>query len=115
MVSMAGCKDIIEKKDVLLKGLIDLYLSKEFEEIVFVASGSSYNIANCAKYAIQKFLKVRVTVINSITFAKYENLYFNKALILCLSQSGRSTSKYYCSSKKSKRNGLYLWSNINGR
>ena len=98
------CKDIIEKKDVLLKGLIDLYLSKEFEEIVFVASGSSYNIANCAKYAIQKFLKVRVTVINSITFAKYENLYFNKALILCLFQSGRSTNTI-AAVKKAKEMG----------
>lgn len=86
------CKSIMDNKDDLLKSLVDLYLSKDFEEILFVASGSSYNIANCAKYAIQKFLKVRVTVINSITFAKYDNLCFEKALVLCLSQSGRSTN-----------------------
>lgn len=88
----AACKRIMKNRESLLNELVELYLSKDYSKVLIVASGSSFNIANCAKYAMEDNLKKRVEVLNSITFAKYDYSYHKDALVLCLSQSGRSTN-----------------------
>lgn len=86
------CESILKNKDSLLKGLVEQFCSKDYKEIVLVASGSSYNIASCSKYAIQHYLKVKVELVHSVTYAKYDYQFHEGALVICMSQSGRSTN-----------------------
>ncbi|MDD4643055.1 MAG: SIS domain-containing protein [Erysipelotrichaceae bacterium] len=88
----SACKRIMKNRESLLNELVELYLSKDYSKVLIVASGSSFNIANCAKYAMEDNLKKRVETVNSITFAKYDYAYHKDAFVLCLSQSGRSTN-----------------------
>jgi glucoselysine-6-phosphate deglycase len=83
---------ILQNRESLTGKLVDLFLSKPFKKIVFVASGSSNNIANCAKYGIQAYLDVKVDIITPETFINYDYKFHEDSLILCLSQSGKSTN-----------------------
>jgi len=87
-----ACTDIIKNRNDLLNNLVELFLAKSYKKIVLVASGSSFNIANCAKYAMEEFLDMKVECIHSITYAKYDYKYHDDSFIMCLSQSGRSTN-----------------------
>jgi len=86
------CRNLYEKRDKYVSKLTDIYLAKPYKEIVMVASGSSFNIASCSKYAMEAYLNVRVTCINSVTYAKYDYKFHEDALIICMSQSGKSTN-----------------------
>lgn len=87
-----NCRQILQNKDKLVSGLTDIYTSKNYTKIVIAASGSSFNIASCAKYAMEKYLGKKVEVIHSVTYEKYDYRFHEGALVLCLSQGGRSTN-----------------------
>ncbi len=87
-----ACDDIIKNRNDLLNELVELFLVKSYKKIVLVASGSSFNIANCAKYAMEEFLDIKIECIHSVTYAKYDYKYHEDSFIMCLSQSGRSTN-----------------------
>ena len=76
----ATAEAMFKNKDALVGKLVDLFLAKDYKKIVMVASGSSYNIANCSKYAIQNYLGVKVDLINSVTYAKYDYKFHENAL-----------------------------------
>ena len=59
-----NCRQILQNKDKLVSGLTDIYTSKNYTKIVIAASGSSFNIASCAKYAMEKYLGKKVEVIH---------------------------------------------------
>lgn len=83
----------IENRKELTKKFVEIFTKKKYEKIFFVASGSSYNIANNAKYFIQKYLKVRVRTIWAYTFQNYDiDIVDDKTLVVFLSQSGHSTN-----------------------
>lgn len=87
-----NCKRILRDKDKLVGSLADLYAAKDYSEIVIAASGSSYNIACCAKYAMEKYLNRKIEIIHSVTYAKYDFRFHENALVICMSQGGRSTN-----------------------
>lgn len=88
----AACERVLKGKGGDIGRLAELYLAKPYRKLVLVGSGSSYNIAQCAKYALEKFLKRKVEILTPIAFAKYDYEYHEEALIICISQSGRSTN-----------------------
>lgn len=87
-----ACEDVIKNRNDLLKELVELFLLKPYKKIVLVAAGSSFNIANCARYAMEEFLDIEVECIHSKTYARYDYKYHDNSFIMCLSQSGRSTN-----------------------
>lgn len=92
MEAPQNCMDILKNKETLLNGLVSKYCSGEYDEIVIAASGSSYNIASCAKYAMEELLDIKVDVIYSITYAEYAFRHHKNAFVICTSQGGRSTN-----------------------
>ena len=88
----ALCRQIIDNGKNLVAPLVELYCAKEYKKIVMVASGSSGNIANSIKYYIQDILGVEVKVVWPVTYINYDYKFNEDALILCMSQSGRSTN-----------------------
>ncbi len=83
---------MLKEKEKVVEKLKDLYLKKKYKKIVLVGSGSSYNIAMTAKYGIEKFLNIEVKVVTPIAYVNYDYKYNENALIICMSQSGRSTN-----------------------
>lgn len=86
------CEHLLKNKESLSNRLAEIFLAKPYKKIVMVASGSSYNIAQCARYAMQAYTGVKVEVLSSITYAHYDYQYHEEALIICMSQSGKSTN-----------------------
>lgn len=83
---------MLKRKEEITKDLLDIFLEKEYKGIVLVGSGSSYNIALSSKPAMEKYLKIPVVVMAARTYAFYEYEFFEDYLIVCISQSGRSTN-----------------------
>lgn len=88
----AACTRVLKEKGGDLTKLTDYYLAKPYRGLVLVGSGSSYNIAQCARYAMERYLKRKVEVMTPIAFAKYDYQFHEESLIICISQSGRSTN-----------------------
>ena len=85
-------KTIILDKEIILRPLIDKYMSKNYKKIVIIASGSSCNASTTARLFMQRNLKVQVKVITPFEFEHYENDFLEDAFVLAISQSGRSTN-----------------------
>lgn len=83
---------IIENKEKLVKPLTDIYLNGQFNKIIIVASGSSYNIATSVRLCLQNILGVEVKVVWPLMYQHFDNLYDKNALVILMSQSGRSTN-----------------------
>ena len=67
----ATAEAMFKNKDALVGKLVDLFLAKDYKKIVMVASGSSYNIANCSKYARTSFFFLYpVRLFFSCTFSR---------------------------------------------
>ena len=47
----------------LTKKAVEKYLTKDFNRIIIIASGSSYNGSYCARLFMEKLLKVKVDII----------------------------------------------------
>lgn len=86
------CTSILKNKEKITAKIVELFIAKKYEKIVLVGSGSSYNIAMCSKYAMEKFLKIPVEVISPAAFTNYDYGFKENAFIICMSQSGRSTN-----------------------
>ena len=83
----------IENRKALTKKFVQLYTSKNYNKIVFVACGSSYNIACNAKYFVQKYLKTPVYIYWAYTFLNFDiDAVDSNSLVIFLSQSGCSTN-----------------------
>src|SRR5699024_3272771 len=86
------CKEMINNKNEITKDLVKKYTAKSYKGILLVGSGSSNNIALCSKPVLEKYLDIPVVVKTPRTYALYDYKFYNDYLILCLSQSGRSTN-----------------------
>lgn len=69
--------------------LAQVYMDGNYRNIKIIASGSSGNGSWCAKYIMEKYLGVDVTVINPYTFAYYPVL-CEDDFVFVVSQSGYS-------------------------
>jgi len=76
----------------LTASLVQEYLSGNYQRILLVACGSSYNGCLCAKAYLHHILGIRVDLISPFTFVHYEDEFDEHDLILVVSQSGRSTN-----------------------
>ena len=90
--SAAQCRRNIEQASQLVQPAVDLYTKKEYNRILIIASGSSYNGSCLAKYFVEKVLKVRTEVVTSFTFNHYETIFDEKTFVFGAGQSGRSTN-----------------------
>ncbi|MEA5017138.1 MAG: SIS domain-containing protein [Erysipelotrichaceae bacterium] len=86
------CQKVYQNKDENVGKLVELFLAKDYKGIVLVGSGSSYNIAASAKYAIEKYLKTEVKIYTPVSFEYYDYKHSVDHLVIFMSQSGRSTN-----------------------
>ena len=87
-----NCQEIFDHNKELTEGLVKAYCKKDYSGIVIAASGSSYNIACCAKYAMEEILDTSVEVIYAVTYAEYAYKHHKNKFVICTSQGGRSTN-----------------------
>lgn len=80
----------INRAEELTGVLVREYRQGGYEDIVIVASGSSYNAAACARLFMQKVLGCRVILISPFQFVHAENEVKEKELVIAVSQSGYS-------------------------
>ena len=106
----------VNNAKAITKPMVDLYLKKEYKQIIFVASGSSYTAIHCARGYICQLLKTDVKVINPYTFAEYDYKYVNDDdFVIIVSQSGASTNCISAleSLKKINHERIVLTGNVN--
>ncbi|MDO4197984.1 MAG: SIS domain-containing protein [Erysipelotrichaceae bacterium] len=82
----------IENSKNLVGRLRDFYIEGGYENIVIVASGSSYNGCMCARTYMRKYLQCEVKIVTPFTFTSYEFQYLDNSLFMFVSQSGCSTN-----------------------
>lgn len=80
-------------------------INDDINEIVFVASGSSYNSAFVAKSFIEKVTKIRVILSYPNNFMQYTSIFNKKALYVFISQGG-GTKLVYDSILKLQKLGI---------
>lgn len=86
------CAAMLKEKTLLIKGLQEVYLKKNYKTILMVASGSSFNIANSVKWILQDWLDIKVEVVTPMTFSVLFHKREEDTLVICMSQSGKSTN-----------------------
>lgn len=83
----------VKNSKALVGKLVDFYLENGYQDVVVVASGSSYNGAMCARTYMRKYLQCEVKMLAPFTFVNYEHQYINpKSMLVFISQSGCSTN-----------------------
>lgn len=87
----AMCKAILANFEGNAKKLESL-VSKGAKEWLILATGSSINAAQSAKYYIENLADVRITIQEPFNHLYYEKLPMQLDLVLGISQSGQSTS-----------------------
>lgn len=86
------CSAMLKERASLVKGLKEVYLKKNYKTILMAASGSSFNIANSVKWILQDWLDVKVELATPMTFSVLFHKKEEDTLVLCMSQSGKSTN-----------------------
>lgn len=88
------CKRIIEERKEKLKPFLEILKNykQESKTIIFLATGSSVNALNCAKYYIEKMLGLEVQIKMPSVFCDYETVVNEDSIFVAISQGGRSTS-----------------------
>ena len=84
-------KDNLKKTENILSGLIDELAKEQFEKIMIVASGSSYNAAICAEDFMQSYFGKKIEIKTPFSFFHYEVIDSSYAYLF-VSQSGSSTN-----------------------
>ena len=82
----------IAESEKLTRRISELFIDGAYKNIKLIACGSSYNAALCARYYMEKHLKVPVQVITPFTFNHYEHNVREIDFVVCISQSGCSTN-----------------------
>lgn len=90
----------VHEEPEVLKKIIDEFDFMEFKQqlperidrVLILATGSSLNAALSAKYYLEKFAQIIVTIEEPYNFQHYGRFDKNTDLILSISQSGKSTS-----------------------
>jgi len=86
------CKRILRDRKEKLDPFVKLVNEANTNKIIFLATGSSVNALNCAKYYIEKKLNMEVQIRMPSTFCNYDKVFDKESIIIAISQSGRSTS-----------------------
>lgn len=86
------CLKNIEQSKKLTKKIVDEFCKKNYQRIQIVASGSSFNGAQTARYFMEKVLKCKVDLTTSFTVLNYESIFDKNTFFIGMGQSGRSTN-----------------------
>lgn len=97
--------DILAKRAEIGKQFSEAFRQADYKRLIIVASGSSYHAAVSARYFIERTLKVEVQIKNPFPFTHYETQFGEDALVIGVSQSGRSTATIE-SMQKAEERGL---------
>ena len=94
---------------------IDYVINDKFNDIVLVASGSSYNAALLAKHFFEKISKISADVEYASEFAFKDVVFKKDTLYIFISQSGKSTDTLSAFEKAKKNNvkTLCVTNNLN--
>jgi glucoselysine-6-phosphate deglycase len=85
--------DNVENAEALTQVMVDLYTKREYTQITFVASGSSYTAIQCVRGFLCEILHTDIKIINPYTFSEYDYRYIkNNNFVVVVSQSGASTN-----------------------
>lgn len=98
-------ENILRNQEENFRKINEYVKDSEIDEIVFIASGSSYNSAFAAKTFIEKITGIRVSLIYPNNFIQYTHIYNKKALYILISQGG-GTKLVYEAILKLKEMGL---------
>ncbi len=58
VIAREMAKNNFSNRKEITKKFVEIFKKKKYKRIVIIASGSSYNIANNAKYFMQKYLQM---------------------------------------------------------
>ena len=93
VIAREMAKNNFSNRKEITKKFVEIFKKKKYKRIVIIASGSSYNIANNAKYFMQKYLQMEIRVIWPNVFVNYDYDTVNDDdLVLVLTQGGHSTN-----------------------
>ena len=67
----------VQNNKELTRTLVEEYLKEDFDSIVLIACGSSYNSCMSARPFMEKILKKNVKVLAPYTYENYENQFQN--------------------------------------
>lgn len=96
---------IHEKSKELTEGFVKMMCSKQYERIVLVASGTSYNACLTSKHFMEEVLKMPVYLSSSYDYAHYNTIFKNTDLLITVTQEGESTNTVDAI-LKAKENGV---------
>lgn len=82
---------LIDSFDITFKQLEERIKDKRFNQIIFIGSGSSFNVMTCAKGFIEKICHIQVLTYLPNDFLNNVFVYNKDALYIFISQTGTST------------------------
>ena len=82
---------IVSERKHTMNDFAKMYAENEINQIIITGSGTSYNVGVSAKYFIEKLLNIEVLVEYPSQFMNHKKIY-NNALVIGVSQSGKSTA-----------------------
>lgn len=88
----AIARDIIARRDTLVRPLVEQFCSMSPKRLLIVASGSSYDIAMSMRPFMQRMLDIEVSIEWPMSYIMYNHAQNSETFVLCMSQSGRSTN-----------------------
>ena len=83
---------IYEKSEELTADFVKMVCSKNYERIVLVASGTSYNACLTSRHFMEEVLKMPVYLSSSYDYAHYNTVFKKSDLVITVSQEGESTN-----------------------
>ena len=84
-------RDIVAEQNTIFKSAVSYALSREFEQVYIIGSGTSYHAAVAARPVIEKALGLKVYQSYPIEF-KDEQIFNPKTLVIGISHAGMSAS-----------------------
>lgn len=108
-------KSILEKRKENLKDFISLAKGRKYNGWVVLATGSSSNAIECAKYYVEKILNINIEIKMPFVFTNYTSLMDEDTLYVAVTQGGHSFSTIEALKKVSKTNSdvVVLTANLN--
>ena len=85
-------RNIVKDEDQILKEALDYSGTGDLDQIYIVGSGTSYHAGLAAKRVFEKILKIRTDCEYALEFVDNVELFTRNALVIGISQAGRSSS-----------------------
>lgn len=86
------CKKVLKERKEKTAPFLEILKNNNSDKLVFLATGSSVNALNCAKYYIENMLNMEVQIKMPGTFIYYDKVFDKDSIVIAISQGGKSTS-----------------------